>query len=187
MLRNCLNQSKAGAIKLLQRETFCAQLLLKQKYNNIHLHTGFLSKHLKPSSYLTINKIHKMSLSTTSISLDSPPLNPPYTGICEKSETEDDNSSVNDAKSKEASSKNILIYEHNNIDVSVGEYTSPKNFPICDKSLPVMPRNLITSATAMQLQVTNTPQRQQNFTTSSINSDRMGNQEKLHCPECERM
>ena len=187
MLRNCLNQSKVGAIKLLQREKFCAQPLLKQKYNNIHLHTGALSRHFKPSNCLRFNRIHIMSLSTTSISLDSPPMNPPYAGICEKSENADDKSSVNDAKSKEAVSKNNLFYEHNNIDMSVGEYTSPKNFPLCDKSLPVMPRNLITSTTAMHLQVATTPQRQQNFTTSSINSDRMGNQEKLHCPECERM
>ena len=60
-----------------------------------------------------------------------------------------------------------------------------KNFPVCDKSLPVMSRNTITSTATMQMYVTTTP-RQHNFTTSS-SEQRPVEDQKPPCPECEKM
>ena len=179
MLRNFVSQSKA-AIKLLQKENSCAPLLARQ-HNQIYQRSGFLSKNFKPSNYLTNNKIPIMSISTTSLSLSPPSKKDEGNDSNVEKNIDDDSSSV-DTDSK--TNSNNIVHEYNT-SISADEYSSSNSFPLCDKSLPVMPRYTITSTTAMHLNVTTSP-RLQNFTTSSTNAERMGNQE-VHCPECEKM
>ena len=178
MLRNFVKISKAE-IKLLQRHISCAQLV-NLNQSTSEQDTTFLRKNLISPNYFRAQKIPVMSISTSNTSLIDDFEHSKYSEKSKKNETSTNSEQIINSES---------YHDYNNKkDLPFDEYAMNNTFPICDKSLPVMPRNTIISATtSMSLQVTTSP-RQHYYSTSSIDSDqgRIGNQE-LHCPECEKM
>ena len=179
MLRNFFNISRAE-IKLLHRHISCATSV-KPSRNIVPQHTILVRNNLLAPNEIRIFKVPMMSISTSNTSLIDQFDNPKGSkNMKNNSETSNDSEQSTTLESH---------HEYNNKkDLLFDERATNNTFPPCDKSLPVMPRNTIISATAsMQLQVTTSP-RQHYYSTSSIDSDqgRIGNQE-LHCPECEKM
>ena len=178
MLRNFINISRAE-IKLLNRHISCAQFLtIRQSKSDQN--TPLLRKYFITPNFRSMQRTSSMSLSTSSTSL-----------IDEFDKSKCSEKTIkNETSTNTEPTFNPKSYHHYNDrkGFSLDENTINNTFPICDKSLPVMPRNTIVSATtSMTLQVTTSP-RQHYYSTSSIDSDqgRMGNYE-LHCPACEEM
>ena len=177
MLRNCLNKSRA-VIKSLQKQHSCAPLPILKPGRILPRATSLIN------NYQTFNFLSNFNIPIMSISTSNFNLKPP--SVTDKSSSSSEENSVHDNASIDLNSdtKSNPFYQEHNINKSCGVEYSSKITPLCDRPSSVIPRNIVTSTTAMHLQVTTSPR--QHFTTSSNDNIRMGNQE-LQCPVCDKM